>query len=497
MKKVVTPRQMSAMDRYTIMDIGIPGCVLMERAALCVAQALPEEGRVLVFCGLGNNGADGYALARILHTRGRHVVCFIQQPDNLKDDARMQYLAAQNVGVPMETRGARLSELLNGCDIVVDALFGTGLARPLRWPCDEIVAEINKSGKYVVSVDIPSGIDGETGRVMGCAVRAHRTVTMQFAKLGCCVFPGREYAGELIVADIGIPQALAKDIRCALLDDGDIAPKERRADTHKHDFGHVGVVAGSLGMAGAGALCAAAALRAGAGVVSWAVPEDIAAVSAGFAREVMTRPLLCRSGQFAPEAVPDARDFISGKSALAVGPGLGRGCAADFVSALAAHIGCPAVLDADALYAVAQDSDLLRRLPGETILTPHAGEMARLAGCTTQEILERPLDYARQYAAQHQVVVVLKGATTVIAAPDGQTALNTAGNAGMATAGSGDVLCGVIAAFLAQGLPAFAAACAGCRLHSRAGDAAERGTGMVALTAGDIIDALAQVLRGN
>lgn len=494
MKKVVTPRQMSAMDRYTITDIGVPGCVLMERAALRVAEALPA-GRVLVFCGLGNNGGDGYALARILHTGRRQVTCFVLEPDNLKDEAKKQYMAAKNVGVSMETQGARLAALFHECDIIVDALFGTGLKRPLRWPCDELVKEINQAGKYVVSVDIPSGIDGETGHVMGCAVRADCTVAMQFIKLGCCLFPGREYAGKLIAADIGIPEELAKDIVCDMLEDGDIRPKARAADTHKNDFGHVGVLAGSLGMAGAGALCSSAALRAGAGLVSWAVPEEIAPVAAGFTREVMTRPLPCRWGQFSPEAIEDALLFLEGKTALAMGPGLGRECAVDFVKTLAQHIACPVVLDADALYAVSQEPAILEQIPGDKILTPHAGEMARLAGCTAQEIGQQPLTYVQEYARAHRAVMVLKGPTTVIAAPDGRVALSMAGNAGMATAGSGDVLCGIIAALLAQGLPAFEAACAGCRLHSRAGDAAAARQGMVSMTAGDIIAAVPQVLQ--
>ncbi|MDD3243919.1 MAG: NAD(P)H-hydrate epimerase, partial [Eubacteriales bacterium] len=341
MKNVLTPAQMREADQYTIDMLGVPACVLMERAAMAVVSHLPSKGRVLVLCGTGNNGADGFAVARILHNRFRAVTCFFSDEENLRGDALLQHDMAQRMGVPLESEWGRFPALLADCEAVVDALFGTGLSRDLRWPYDEAAAQVNAAGKYVVAVDIPSGVHGGTGHIMGQAIHADVTVTFQFAKAGCLLLPGREYTGKLAVEDIGIPQGLGEGSALCWLEQADIPHLPRTMAGNKTSYGHAAVLAGSVGMTGAGALCAQAALRAGAGLVSWGVPAAAQSTAAAYAREIMTCPLPDEDGQFSPDAAEKAAAFLNGKKALALGPGLGRGAASAFVAQLAGCISCP------------------------------------------------------------------------------------------------------------------------------------------------------------
>ncbi len=502
MRTVVTPVEMAALDRYTIHELGVPAVALMERAALAVAdevERIAPSGIVAIACGPGNNGGDGLAAARILRLRGRDVRCFAPVQE-YKDQAAATHLdAARRCCVPITEELDDFRRALNGAAVVVDALFGNGLDRALEGRWRETVTLINTCGAPVLSVDMPSGIDGATGHVLGEAVRAAVTVTFQWAKVGHLLFPGRDYASRLVVADIGIADRAAvtpgepplhRPRR--VLEAADCALPPRRADTFKNSYGHVVVVAGSLGMEGAGALCARAALRTGAGLVSWLLPR--AADASLRPPEAMAVPLPDVDGGLSEAAAEPLLAALKGKTVAALGPGLGR---RDATVALIRHIlsviDIPMILDADACFAICGYPQLIAGK--DCVLTPHPGEMARLMDVDTAEVVADPLGMAQRCARMYGAVVVLKGATSVVAGPDGAVTFNLTGNPGMATAGSGDALAGIIAGLAAQGQQLYEAAAKGCWIHGRAGDLASERLGQASMLSGDIIDSLPEVLR--
>ncbi len=502
MRTVVTPIEMAALDRYTIHELGVPAVALMERAALAVADEVEQMapgGIVAIACGPGNNGGDGLAAARILRLRGRDVRCYAPVRDYKDPAAATQLDAARRCGVPITGEPGDFRQVLNGAAVVVDALFGNGLDRALEGPWREAVALINAAGLPVVAVDMPSGIDGATGHVLGAAVRASVTVTFQWAKVGHLLFPGREHTGKLAVADIGIADRAAVSPGepplhgpLRVLEAADCALAPRRADTFKNSYGHVAVVAGSLGMEGAGALCARAALRTGAGLVSWLLPRS--ADASLRPPESMAVPLPEQDGGLSEAAAQPLLAALKGKNVAAIGPGLGR---RDATVALIRHIlsviDIPMILDADACFAICGYPQLIAGK--DCVLTPHPGEMARLMAVDTAAVVADPLGMAQRCARLYGAVVVLKGATSVVASPDGAVTFNLTGNPGMATAGSGDALAGIIAGLAAQGQPLYEAAAKGCWIHGRAGDRASERLGQASMLSGDIIDSLPEVLR--
>ncbi len=488
MLPVVTPAEMAALDRHTIEAIGVPGVVLMERAALAVADCLTrgvDDRAVAIACGPGNNGADGLALARILHLWGRRVCCWLPT-EPAGGDALLEWTAARRVGVPFAGSYSDFVTWLDGATVAVDALFGTGLSRGLTGVWADGVQLLNGCGKPVVAVDIPTGIDGATGRVLGEAVHAAATVTFQYRKLGHCLHPGRALTGRLEVADIGIVDVPALRGPVGVLEEADAALPPRAADSHKGTYGHVAVIAGSRGMLGAGALATRAALRGGAGLVTWLVPDTLLNTACTLNLEAMTMALPDRDGALCADAAPVALEALARRTAAVVGPGLSRG---EETIAFVRHIlqgsGISMVIDADGLYALAGHPELTAG-HDRLVLTPHPGEMARLMDCSVAEVERDPMAVAKAAAHRYGGTVLLKGSTTVVT--DGErVALNLTGNPGMATGGSGDVLAGLIGALLAQGLPAYDAACAGCWQHGTAGDRAARALGQAHLIAGDIV----------
>jgi hydroxyethylthiazole kinase-like uncharacterized protein yjeF len=496
MRYVVTPGEMAALDLHTIRDIGVPGVVLMERAALAVVDhvAACYPGRpVLVACGPGNNGGDGLAAARILHMRGVSVQCYAPHAA-YKGDALTNLNAARNAGVRFAENFAEAMGSAEGC--IVDALFGTGLSSDVTGQWADIINIINASGRPVVSVDIPSGIDGATGHVRGVAVKAAATVTFQYAKTGHCLYPGREYSGKLIISDIGIAGNAELHEPRRVLDFTDAAYPARRADSHKGDYGHVAVLAGSLGMLGAGALCARAAMRGGAGLVTWVVPESLAVPASSLVTEAMLRPAPDECGRLTqPRSADAVAEALQGKDAMVIGPGLSRNPGtAELVRHILHTTDIPMVVDADALFAV---SGYTGWEPSESlVLTPHPGEMARLMGCAVGDVEADPLGTARRCAERFGCTAVLKGSTTLIARGR-ETAFNLTGNPGMATGGSGDVLAGLLGALLAQGFHPYEAACRACWLHGRAGDIAVTRSGPAGLVAGDIAECLPEASGGG
>ena len=488
MKAVVTPAEMAALDAHTIKDIGVPGAVLMERAALAVAEHV--RGRwpgvpVLIACGPGNNGGDGLAAARILKLWGVPVKCFAPKTD-YRGDALIQYNAARNVSVEFVDGLEQFSREAACAGVIVDALFGTGLSHDLAGLWLEAVETVNGAGRPVVSVDIPSGIDGETGRVRGCAVKAHATVTFQFAKTGHCLYPGRECTGELIIADIGIVENKTLMGHRHALEPRDAAFAKRQANTHKGDYGHVAVVAGSMGMMGAGALAARAAVRGGAGLVTWVVPQSLAVPASALVTEAMISPVPDNDGRLSASSAEAVHAVLAGKSAVVIGPGFSRNAGSvELIRNILHTIDIPMVVDADALFAV---SGYPEKLPlHRCVLTPHPGEMARLMGCGIEDVEFDRMECVSSCARRYGCTAVLKGASTLIS--NGcELVFNLTGNPGMATGGSGDVLAGLTGALLAQGIPPFEAAGRACWLHGRAGDIAAAELGQTGLKAGDIVD---------
>lgn len=511
MQKLTTAAQMREMDRRTIEDYGVPGIVLMENAALRVVDVIAERfgplpgKRIAVVCGKGSNGGDGLAIARHLAVRfGAKVsVHLTAEPSEYEGDAAENYKMAAAFGLDIRPV---FPDLYRGIDLIVDALLGTGIHGGVEGNLAEIISAMNDEHRPIVAVDVPSGLDADTGAVQGACVKATLTVTFVLPKIGLMVYPGAEYVGELSVADIGMPHEVmaANDVLVSATEVSDIAKwlpaRVNGRDSNKGKFGHVSVFAGSAGFAGAPTLSAEAAARAGAGLVTLAVPKSIQpALMARVSPVVMTQGLAeTDGGTFAKDAVDAALKIAAKGTAAAIGPGLGgaedpgtRAFVREFVS----RCPVPLVIDADALNCLAQERDrgasVVKSRTAATILTPHPGEMGRLLGTDTKTVQADRRAAVESAARNYGCVVLLKGARTLIAAPDGRLAVNLTSNPGMATGGAGDVLTGLTAALLGSDIPAWEAAAAAAYVHGLAGDlAAMQQGGPAGLIATDLIDFL-------
>jgi ADP-dependent NAD(P)H-hydrate dehydratase / NAD(P)H-hydrate epimerase len=503
--RVLNTAQMREADRRTIEEIGIPSVVLMETAGRQVVAAIESTfddrltGRVAVVCGRGNNGGDGFVVARTLRDQGVDVSVFVLGPRaDVRGDARLNLDILGRLGVAVveiadaQAWDPHTSEIA-ACSLIVDAIVGTGFRDRLTGLLEAVVASINTLDIPVVAIDLPSGLSADTPDVSGLAVEAAMTVALGALKLPLVLPPGEGYAGDVVVAAIGIPDEVFESLDGPYVEL--ITPESlrayvgpRSADSHKGDFGRVTIVAGSRGKAGAAALAAMGALRSGAGTVTVAMPASSQTTVAALAPEYMTSPLdEAGDGGLAGASV----DVVLAMShdVIVCGPGLGRspGVAA-FVHALLDRATVPLVLDADALMVLADNPGALRgRDDRAVIITPHPGEMARLLDRTVDDVQRNRLLVAREFAVDHRVYVVLKGHRTIVAAPDGRTFINPTGNPGMATGGTGDVLAGAIGAWMAQILDAEAACRLGVFLHGSAGDLAAEAEGQVAMTAGDVV----------
>jgi NAD(P)H-hydrate epimerase len=501
--RVLNAAQMRDADRQTIDEIGIPSMVLMENAGRQVVAALEaayddlQDRQVAVLCGPGNNGGDGFVVARTLYQRGTDVSVFvIGSLGAVKGDARLNLEILGRLGITVvEISDEQAWELhfseISTCDVIVDAIFGTGLKEPLAGMLETVAADINSSGIPVTAVDLPSGLSADRAEPIGDCIRAHITVTLAAPKLPLVLPPGEARAGSIVVADIGIPPEVIENLagpRIELLTRESMREMihSREADSHKGDYGRVLIVAGSRGKTGAAHLAALGALRSGAGLVSVATPSSAQPIVAAMGAEYMTVALQENDGRVTCDAVEQILELE--QDVIAVGPGLGRGPdVTAFVEALIERSESPLVLDADALNALAGDPERLKTGSSrQIVITPHPGEMARLARMSVDEVQARRLDIARDFAVAHQIYVVLKGYRTLVATPEGKVFINPLGNPGMATGGTGDVLTGVLAAWLAQLLDAEAACKLAVYLHALAGDLAEADEGEVAMTAADL-----------
>jgi len=502
--KLATALEMRELDRLTIKQYGVPGVVLMENAGRGLVDEVvrawgPPAGlRCVIFCGKGNNGGDGLVIARRLNSLGA-IVSVRLFSEEMKGDALVNLKAATKAGIDIKPVGRGLkseTSEVRHADFVVDAIFGTGLSEPVAGAYRVVIEMINSHAKRVVSVDMPSGVDSDNGRIMGLAVRAGMTVTLGLPKRGLYLYPGTQMAGEVRVVDIGIPaNALAGvDIKAGLLTREGVRGllPRRAADSHKGSNGHLFILAGSVGKTGAAVMAARAAMRSGVGLVTVGVPESLNDIFEEKLTEVMTVPLPeTKDRSLAPEGLDRILEELGGKTALALGPGISTNSGtARLVAELLPRVSIPTLIDADGLNIIANDDGPLREMTASCVLTPHPGEMGRLLGVLAREVqADRPAA-ALDLAGQYKMPVVLKGARTLVASPDGSFHINPTGNPGMATAGTGDVLTGVIGSFMAQGLEALDAARAGVYVHGLAGDMAAGEKGEAGLIACDIIEAL-------
>ena len=511
--RILNTAQMREADRFTIQEIGIPSLVLMENAGRQVVAAIEAayeaklEGRVAVLCGRGNNGGDGFVVARTLLQRGVETAVFVLGAlSDVRGDARTNLdilgrLGATVVEVSDEQSWELHFSEISQCTLIVDAIFGTGLKAPVSGMIETVIADVNASDLPVVAVDLPSGLSADTPHVIGDCVRASMTVTLAAPKLPLVLPPGESHAGDVVIADIGIPYEVVDGLEgphVELLTPEQVREivEPRAAESHKGDYGRVTVIAGSRGKTGAAHLTGMAALKSGAGLVTVATPASCLPIVASMAPELMTEPLAeSDDGTLAAAAM----DRVLGmtQDVIVCGPGLGRTPGVrDLVQALVERASVPLVLDADAITVLASDPG---RLAGseerDVIITPHPGEMARLIGAEIDDVQANRLQVATDFATTHHVYVVLKGHRTVIATPDGHVFINPTGNPGMATAGTGDVLAGMIAAWLAQLLDAEAACRLAVFLHGVAGDIAEAHEGQVAMTATDVLAHLGAALN--
>lgn len=510
--KIVTADQMRELDRRTIHEAGVPGKTLMERAGSGVVSAMEEtfgtlQGKtVTIFCGKGNNGGDGFVVARLLRQKRRAVrVCLLAHTRDLKGDAKLMYQrfvkGAGRSSVLSTPSPDSMHQLVRHSHVLVDALLGTGTSSPISGLYHEAIHAMNASEAPTVAVDLPSGIDADTGATLGTAVQASLTVTLGNPKLGLFLGSGIDHVGRLHCVDIGIPTQYVEDLHLPveLLSPFAIQswlPK-RQASAHKGIFGHAGIIAGSSGKSGAAALAGKAALRAGAGLVTVATPASVQTSVASGIPEVMTLPLPeTAEHTLSRHALPRLQPFVQSRNAIGIGPGLSTHAeTVEVIRTLLAACDRPIVIDADALNALVGHTSLLRSRPLSPIVTPHPGEMARLLGESTAATVNRNrLAIAQDFARTHSSIVVLKGARTIIAHPHGPTAIAPTGNPGMATAGTGDVLTGILAGLLAQGVAPWEAAQSGVYLHGLAGDLAARTYGHPSLMAGDLIASLPQAI---
>jgi hydroxyethylthiazole kinase-like uncharacterized protein yjeF len=503
---VLEASEMREADRVTIGELGLPGLVLMETAAGAVtevvAQRFADAERVVVACGPGNNGGDGLAVARQLRCRGFSVdAVLLASEEELKGDAATQLRLARTFGVrlhPCDRHAARFAELLAGTGVIVDALFGTGLDRPLDGRWASAVVAINAAATAVVAVDIPSGLQGSSSQVVGETVKAAVTVTFAAPKVAHVLPPACWACGDVAVADIGIPPwVVDEQARMGMVEAEDVAGwlPRRPADAHKGTFGHVLIVAGREGRAGAAALAARAAVTLGAGLVTVATARGAVRPIQAQVPEAMVDPLpVGEDGAVSGEGLSAS---LGKATAIAVGPGLGISDGPRrLLDVVLDEWDGPLVMDADALTLIAGRLESLRARSAPTVLTPHPGELGRLLGVTTSEVTKDRLRAAREAAQLSGAVVLAKGARTVIAGGGGWTLVNPTGSSGLASGGAGDVLTGAIGALLAQGLPAREAAACAAWIHGRAAEiAGEQHTGAVpaGVLAGHLANAEAEV----
>lgn len=507
MMKLLSPHQMQEIDKRAIEENKIPGILLMEHAAYKVFAYLKEKEeakQILIICGPGNNGGDGLALARqlILWSKCKVKVLMAASPKKLTEDGKIYYdickqLQADVMQLEEDNKEEILSQI-DGYDVVVDALFGTGITRPIVGIYEEIITRINKGRSRVISIDMPSGIDGLTGKVQGVAIKADITITFMAPKLGLYLYPAISYIGELRIVDIGIPKKLIEETKVNTYsiekeEMKELLPK-RAIRSNKGTFGKVLTIGGKLGMAGAITLTSKAAYQVGCGTVTAMVPRSIIEIIQHKLTEVMAIGAPDIEGHFSQLAITNLKEILNLYDVIAIGPGMGRNKENLGLLVETLISDKPCVIDADALYFIPEVLEILKVRKAPTILTPHPGEMARLTGSSIQEILDNPLEYVADFATKFNVITILKLEKTVIADTSGNIYINRYGNSGLAKGGSGDVLTGIITGLMAQHMNPVDVAKLGVYLQTRAADLASDVLSEYSLLASDTIHFLSQAI---
>jgi hydroxyethylthiazole kinase-like uncharacterized protein yjeF len=506
--KIVTADEMRAIDRATSERFGVPSLTLMENAGAAVADYVlthyPEAGRIVVFCGKGNNGGDGFVAARRLHLERKKVqVILLADPSDLRGDAAVMFGQLPGAAILVRSSEQLNSERMRlslAADLYLDAVLGTGFKPPVSGLYADAIAIMNASQVPVVAVDIPSGADADAlGPQSGTIAKADAIVTFTRPR------PAHVFSllttGSTFVAEIGSPEeAIVSALQLNVITARDVGPLigPRPAESNKGNYGHVLVAGGSLGKAGAAAMAGMAALRAGAGLSTVATPKSVLGTVAGFHSELMTEPLPeTDAGTISTSALNRVEQLAKGKSVLAIGPGISRDPeTAELVRALAAQLQLPMVVDADGLNAFEGRTNELKGKGRTIVITPHPGEMARLAGCTIAQVQSTRLEVARNFAREHELTVVLKGHRTLVVEADGEAWVNTTGNPGMSTGGTGDILTGMVAGMIAQhAKQVFVAVLAAVHLHGRAGDVMRERVGEHSLVATDLLEGLPEAFR--
>lgn len=497
--------QIREIDRITIEETGIPEEVLMENAGHAVVYAMAEQipdltgSSILILCGPGNNGGDGFVAARLLNNLGFDCsICLCGDMNALKGAAKINATIVANMGIPVKTIAAgeslrQVFDLIQTTDVIVDALFGTGLHRPLSGIYPALIDAVNDSDAIVVSVDLPSGMSADTCTLIGPTINADLTITFGLPKPALVMFPSAESAGQVVVADISIPRSTIDrmEITGNILTPFDFPNffQPRAPDIHKGRLGHLLILAGSPGKTGAAILGSLAAARAGAGLVTLAIPEPLNPIIETALTEVMSLPLPGTEPYFSTSHINTVIEALAGKSALLIGPGIGtRKETADFLKAVIQEANVPMILDADALNIIAATPGPWFKKHSPRILTPHPGEFSRLTDVDRNTMLDNPVDLVTEYAVSTSSTVVYKSARTIIAFPNGRYSVNITGNPGLATGGSGDILAGMIAGLATQSMDPFQASAAGVFWHGLTGDFTVLHKGEREMLAGDMLD---------
>lgn len=515
---LVTAEQMQNIDRQTIESFGIPGIILMENAGKGAFAMLFKKfkhirsKKIAVMAGRGNNGGDGFVIARYLMEKKVNVTVFLlSSKEKLTGDAKINMQLFQKLcsrsssGSIIEIPDADTFEKLKTCivhhDLFIDAILGTGLNSNVRGFFKDAVDLINSCQKPVFSIDIPSGLHSDTGQPLGTSVKADATATFAFAKAGHVLYPGNRYTGDLEIIDIGIPEFIAKEqnIQLSLIEKNEIVSwfKPRQFQSHKGSFGHLLVIAGSTGKTGAAALCANAAMKSGTGLVTLGIAESLNKIVELQVIEPMTYPLPEKEkGFLSDNCFDEIQMLLKGKQALALGPGLGTAeSTKKLVLKLVKEIRVPLIMDADAINCIAKKPEILLQKKSMAILTPHPGEMARLCNAAPKDIQADRVGFASQFAKHHDTIVVLKGAQTIVSLPDGRSFICPTGNPGMASGGMGDVLTGMLAAFCAQGFSPEKASLASVFIHGMAADLLSQDIGAFGFLATDLVGMIPKTIH--
>lgn len=494
MRIFLTGNQMREADNYTIHEIGLPSMVLMERAALQIVKRLEcgrlsKSSKVLVVCGSGNNGGDGYAVARLLHLKGYCVeICFVGNEDSRSEENRKQKEIAEHYKIPVvESVGEK------EYTVIIDAIFGIGLKGDIEGKYYDVISRLNQMKGLKVAVDIPSGIDDTTGRVMGIAFKADKTVAIAYAKRGLILYPGCEYAGDILEEDIGITEdAIPRNETVSYgydLEDLRKSFPKRKADSHKGSYGKVLLIVGSKGMSGASYLCAKAVYEVGAGLVQIYTTEDNRVIL----QESLPEAIVTTYNEY-DEA--QLEELLKWADVVGIGSGLGKSeTSAKIVKDTMKKAECPCVVDADGLNIIAEHMEWLNDRKQEVILTPHMKEMSRLLKCSVKDLAEERVPILTEFVSKYAVTCVLKDARTLVATPGRDLYMNMSGDSAMAKAGAGDVLTGIITGIAAQHIESHEAASMGAYIHGIAGLVARDNKGRYSVLASDIIDGIGEVLK--